>query len=229
MTSIAEIPDFEIAPGFRGFAALAPGGGSTGLLILPEMFGVTPAMQDAARDFAAAGIATLVPNMFHRFANGNVLSYEGRDREIAQERADTIDPDGVCEDIELAIAALRAQVPSLTRIAALGHCIGGGLAVGALAKTGLVAAVSYYGFGISAMGEALTRLAKPAQLHYGLDDPHIPVSEVEAVKALSRSNPNVAVFEYRAGHSFCNPYRPMFDKSQAAMAHERALALIRGT
>ncbi|MCD6076033.1 MAG: carboxymethylenebutenolidase [Rhodospirillales bacterium] len=198
MMSFAELPAFQIASGYAGFAAISPGAGSTGLLILPEMFGVTAAMQDAARNFAAVGISTLVPNMFRRAAHSDVLTYEGRDRDIAQDRADNLNPTAVCEDIELAIEAFRAEVPALQRVAALGHCIGGSMA------------------------------AKPAQLHYGLDDTHIPVSEVEAVKALCHSNPNVAVFEYQAGHSFCNPYRPMFDKAHAKTAHERTLSLVRG-
>jgi len=227
MASLTEIPALRIASGYEGFAAIGSGGATTGLLILPEMFGVTAAMQDAARDFATAGIPTLVPNIFRRSANADALGYDGRDREIAQDRADNLDPDAACEDIELAIDALQSEVPSLRRVAALGHCIGGGLAVTALAKTRLFAAISYYGFGISKLGSALGHLAKPAQLHYGLDDPHIPISEVEAVKALSGSNPNVVVFEYQAAHSFCNPYRPMYDKVQATIAHERAFALIR--
>ena len=226
MTS--EIAALKIAPGYDGFAAIGPGDGTTGLLILPEMFGVTGAMQAAARDFACAGIPALVPNVFHRFADPGPLSYDGRDREIAQHRADNLDMDAACEDIERAIDALQSEVPSLKRVAALGPCLGGGLAVTALTKTRLVCAISYYGFGISKLGGELARLAKPAQLHYGLDDPHIPVSEIEAVQALSASNPNVSVFTYQAGHSFCNPNRPMFDKAHAAVAHDRALALIRG-
>jgi carboxymethylenebutenolidase len=228
LASLSEITAFQILPGYDGFAALAPQGGTTGLLILSEMFGVTPAMQDAARDFARAGIPTLVPNIFRRSAATGVLSYDGRDRELAQDRADALDPAAVCEDIGLAITAFRTRVPTLRRVAALGHCIGGTFAVTALCRTDLAAAISYYGFGISKLGEELERLKKPAQLHYGLADPLIPAGEVDAVKALTRGNPGIAVFEYPdAGHSFCNPYRPMYDKAQAKTAHERTLALLR--
>ena len=228
MTSLAETPSFEIAPGYGGFAVVHPGGGPVGLLLLPEMFGITPAMQDAARSFARAGISTLVMNTFRRAADPGVLHYEGPDRQRAQHRADELEPEAVCEDVELAIDAFKRRVPALRRIAALGHCIGGTFAVTALARTSLVAAVSYYGFGLSKLGEALTRLAKPAQLHYGLADPLIPGGEVEAVKALVHANPGISVFEYpKAGHSFCNPYRPMYDEAQAQTAHERTLSLLR--
>ena len=226
---LAEVPAFEIAPGFAGFAAIHPQGGPVGLLILSEMFGVTPAMQDAARQFARAGISTLVPNIYWRSADTGALTYEGPDRQRAQARADRLEAEAVCEDVERAITALMTRVPSLRAVAALGHCIGGTFAVTALGQTRLAAAISYYGFRISQMGDRLTRLDKPAQLHYGLADPHIPASEVAAVKALARGNPRVEVFEYPgAGHSFCNPNRPMYDAAQARSAHERALSLLHG-
>jgi carboxymethylenebutenolidase len=229
MTSLTEIPALEIVPGYEGFAAIHPHGGAIGLLILSEMFGVTPAMQDAARDFARVGISTLVPNIFWRSPDTGVLSYEGQDRERAQNRANNLDSQTVCGDIELAIDAFMARVPTLRCIAALGHCIGGGFAVTALGRTSLAAAISYYGFGISKLGKALTQLEKPAQLHYGLADPHIPTSEIDAVKILTRGNPGITVFEYPgAGHSFCNPYRPMYDEVQAQTARDRALSLLRG-
>jgi carboxymethylenebutenolidase len=227
--ALSEIAAFSIAPGYEGFAAVPSQSAATGLLILSEMFGVTPAMQDAARAFAHAGIATLVPNIFRRSAVTGVLSYDGPDRERAQNRADALDPEAVCADVALASEALKTHVPSLRRVAALGHCIGGTFAVTALCRTDLAAAVSYYGFGLSKLGAELARLKKPAQLHYGLADPLIPAGEVDAVKALARVNPGIAVFEYPdAGHSFCNPYRPMYDKAQAATAHERTLTLLRG-
>jgi carboxymethylenebutenolidase len=226
--SALERPDFEIATDYDGFAVLPSAGADLGLLILPEMFGVTPAMQDAARKFGQAGFATLVPNLFRRSTDKGPISYDGDEHRRAQERADNLDLDGVYEDIALAINAFRSKVAGIRRVAALGHCVGGTFAVTALTKTDLVAAISYYGFGLSKL-EALARVNKPAQLHYGLADVHIPVGEVNAVKALIRGNASVAVFEYPgAGHSFCNPYRPMYDKAQAQTAHERALSLLRG-
>jgi carboxymethylenebutenolidase len=226
--SFDAITAFPIAPGYEGFAVVPSRSAETGLLILSEMFGVTPAMQHAARAFARTGIATLVPNIFRRSDVTGALGYDGPDRELAQNRADALDPEAVCEDVALAIEALRAHVPSLRRVAALGHCIGGTFAVTALCRTDLAAAASYYGFGLSKLGAELTRLEKPAQLHYGLADPLIPAGEVDAVKTLARGNPGISVFEYPdAGHSFCNPYRPMYDKVQAETAHERTLALLR--
>ncbi len=224
---VTERSDFEIVPGYDGFAVLSPNGGNLGLLLLPEMFGVTSAMQDAARKFAQAGFSTLVPNVFRRSADSRPISYDGAEHKRAQDRADILDLDGVYEDIELAMDAFRTRAPGLRKLAALGHCIGGTFAVTALTRTDLVGAISYYGFGLSQLA-ALAQIEKPTQLHYGLADPHIPAGEINAVTALAQGNSYVSIFTYPdAGHSFCNPNRPMYDKTQAQMAHERTLSLLR--
>jgi carboxymethylenebutenolidase len=196
------------------------------ILLLPEMFGLTPAMCEAAEAFAVAGYTTLVPNLFWRDrAHPGVMAYEGAERQTAFERLQALDLDAAVEDIELAAKELSAASGREKPVVAVGHCIGGRLAVLALPRTRLRGAVSYYGLGISAQGEALAHLVKPAQSHYGLADEHVPPAEVQAVQALAKGNPSISIFCYEnAGHSFCNPYRPMYDRTAAALVRQRTLA-----
>jgi carboxymethylenebutenolidase len=216
---------FEGRCRFDAFLA-APGGRAktVAVLLLPEMFGLTPAMCEAAGRFAEAGYATAVPNIFWRDPFPGVLAYEGADRQSAWERLQRFDGDAAMGDIAAAAGWLAAK-SGADRIAAVGHCLGGRLAVRALNGSPLVGAVSYYGLGISKMGPALAILGKPAQLHYGLADEHVPQSEVDAVTVLAARNANVEIFRYEgAGHSFCNPYRPMFAPDAATLVHQRTLA-----
>jgi carboxymethylenebutenolidase len=198
------------------------------ILLLPEMFGLTPAMCEAADAFAADGYTTLAPNLFWRYgAHPNVLAYEGEDRTIAFERLQAFDYEAAVGDIELAAAELADDAAKALPVVAVGHCIGGRLAVVALQQTRLAGAVSYYGLGISRLGEELAHLSKPAQLHYGLADEHVPLSEVEAVSALARGNPAITIHRYeKAGHSFCNPHRPMYDADAASLVRERTFAFL---
>jgi carboxymethylenebutenolidase len=209
-------------------AYLAPSRGErVGVLLLPEMFGLTPAMTEAADGFAADGRATLVPNLFWRDPTPGVLSYEEPERSVAHARLEAMDLDRAVEDIAAALAAFRALPGAPETIVAVGHCVGGRLAALAMPRTDLAAAVSYYGLGISRQGAELATLHGPLQLHYGLADPYVPVSEIEAVKALAAGNPNIEIVEYEgAGHSFCNPYRPMFSPTDAAAVRTRTLALL---
>jgi carboxymethylenebutenolidase len=97
----------------------------------------------------------------------------------------------------------------------------------AASRLGLAGAVSYYALGLSAYPAEMRALAAPVQLHYGLADEHVPQHEIEAVAALVAGNPQVALHRYpEAGHSFVNPYRPMFDPPQAEIVLRRTLELL---
>ena len=95
-------------------------------------------------------------------------------------------------------------------------------------RCGVDAAASLYGLGISQhLGEAANARC-PVQLHYGLNDQHIPRQEIDAVSAGVRGRPNVEVFLYpEAGHSFANPVRPTYDAAAATLAAGRIEAMLR--
>ena len=213
-------------PAFPAHLAQPAAAPRAAVLLLPEMFGVSDAMRRSAEAFAAAGCLALAPNIFRATTPPDLLSYDQPNHAIAYSRIEALGEDGAIAEMARAIAALRARAPGLPVIA-VGHCIGGRYAVLALARLGIQAAASYYGMGISRHAEDLARLNGPAQLHYGTQDPVVPMTEVAQVQALTTGNPRVEIFLYPgAGHSFCNPNRPMFDPPQAALAHQRTLALI---
>lgn len=196
------------------------------ILLLPEMFGLTPAMRGSADMFAAHGHVVLAPNLFWRAKHPETLGYMGAERAIAEARLEAFDIERAMVDIGEAAAVLR-QRAGTARIIAVGHCIGGRLAVLAMARLGLAGAISYYGLGLSRHPAEMRAIAAPVQLHYGLADPHVPVAEIEAVAALVAGNPLVSLYRYGgAGHSFVNPDRPMFDAALARQVMARSLDLI---
>ena len=212
---------------FVGYHAAPIDARGPGVLLLSEMFGVTGPMRAAADAFARAGFPTLVPNLFWRATPGGVLAYEGAERAQAFERLAGFDSDDAVADMRTAAGALRDQAACHGGLAAVGFCMGGRLAVLAALELGLDAAVSYYGLGISRDGARLGGLACPVQLHYGLQDEHVPLSEIDAVARAATGNPRIEIFRYAgAGHSFCNAARPTHDPIAAALAHDRTLALL---
>jgi carboxymethylenebutenolidase len=214
---------------FDAFLAETSGPAKTvAVLLLPEMFGVTPAMREAAERFAGAGYATAVPNIFWRDSAPGVLAYEGSERQLAWERLQRFDGDAAIGHIATAAGWLAGK-SNAGRVVAVGHCLGGRLAVLALNGTPLAGAVSYYGLGISKMGTALASLEKKAQLHYGLADEHVPQAEVDSVTAFAKGNENIEILGYPgAGHSFCNPYRPMYSADAAELVYRRTLSFLDG-
>lgn len=198
------------------------------ILLLPEMFGLTAAMRLSADAFARQGHVVLAPNVFWRAERPQALGYEGEEREIATARLARLAIERAVADIGDAAAALRALART-DRIVAVGHCIGGRLAMLALSRLRLAGAASYYGLGLSAYPSEMRAISAPVQLHYGLADPHVPVQEIDAVSALVAGNPHVTVYRYPgAAHSFVNPKRPMFDAALAGQVMARTVALIDG-
>ena len=214
---------------FAGYYAAPVDARGPGVLLLTEMFGVTGPMRAAADDLARAGFPTLTPNLFWRGEPSGALAYEGHERAEAFARLAAFDHMTAIADMRRAATVLRAQPACAGPLAALGFCMGGRLAVLAALDGGVDAAISYYGLGISADGARLAGLGCPVQLHYGLADEHVPAAEVDAVTTAAAGNPRVEIFRYPgAGHSFCNPARPMYDPAAAALALERGRTLLAG-
>jgi carboxymethylenebutenolidase len=216
--------------GERSFAAYCAAPVDTrgpGVLLLTEMFGVTGPMRAAADDLARAGFPTLAPNLFWRGAPSGVLAYEGPERAQAFARLQAFDTAGAIADMRRAAAALSDQAACAGPLAAVGFCMGGRLAVLAALELGVAAAISYYGLGISTDAARLAGLECPIQLHYGLADEHVAAAEVAAVADAVAGNPRIEIFRYPgAGHSFCNPARPMYDPAAAALALARGRGLL---
>jgi carboxymethylenebutenolidase len=167
----------------------------------------------------------LLPNLFWRAAFDGVLSYESGPGQ-AWARLETFDFAAAVEDVRLALAAARGGRAG-AKVAVLGFCFSGRLAFLAAARTDVDAAISLYALGIARDGAEAARVACPVQLHYGLEDEHVPRAEIDAVARAVAGRRNIELHLYpRAGHSFFNPVRPTFDPAAAALARGRIDALL---
>ena len=212
---------------FATYRAMPRAGRACGVVLLAEMFGVTEPMKLAARQLAARGFPTLVPNLFWRYEPSGVLAYEGVERAQAWDRLQRFETERALADIRRAAAALSEEPTCDGAIAALGFCMGGRLAVAAAVDGAVSAAVSFYGLGISRYADRIARLEVPMQLHYGLRDEHVPRDEIDAVTRAVAGNAHVQVHFYpEAGHSFCNPLRPTYDAAAVELGLARAAAFL---
>jgi carboxymethylenebutenolidase len=219
----------EGARTFEAFAAAPAQGRGAGILILSEMFGLNEPMRILARSYAERGFTALVPNVFWRSTPSAALAYEGPERDTAFARLKALDMEAAAADIGVAAGALRALPTCGGKIAAIGFCMGGTLAFLAAARAGVDAAASFYALGISRHLDDVAAVRCPLQLHYGLDDAHVPTAEIETVAAAVRANPRIETLLYPGiGHSFFNPVRPTYDAAAAAQAEARLTRLLDG-
>jgi carboxymethylenebutenolidase len=189
--------------------ALAPRQG--GVVLLQEIFGVTDQLKGVAERYARLGYDVAIPALFDRAERNAVMPFDqpakGRDLMLAA------DIDATLRDISAAVAALTSQGG---KVAVIGFCWGGGLALRAAQVLGIAGAVAFYG---TRLNQYLDRpLKAPVLGHFGTKDDHTPP---EMLAQLQDYLPEVEMHMYEAGHAFANDARPSFLPDEAALAHQR--------
>jgi carboxymethylenebutenolidase len=186
---------------FDGYLARLAKGHGPGLVIFSEMWGVAPSKTEMAEDYARRGWCAYAPNMFWRSEFTGVMPFEEADQ--AWRRLNAFDWQRAADDARVAVQWLRTQAFSSGKVAAIGFCMGGRTAFLAAAHGDVDASISLYALGIAKHLDELRTITTPLQLHYGLNDEHIPKSEVDAVIAAAKDNRNVEVYLYPdAEHGF---------------------------
>ncbi|MGB6939229.1 MAG: dienelactone hydrolase family protein [Xanthobacteraceae bacterium] len=197
-------------------------GRGLGILILTEMWGVTRSKLELAETYARSGFCVLVPNVFWRSQFPGVLGDEGPERERAWERLRAFDFGVAGKDLGKAVAWLRGCPSCTGKVAAVGFCLGGRLAFLAATRAKADAAISLYALGIAEHLDEMAQAPGPVQLHYGLADIHIPLTEIEAVSSAAAPFSNISIYRYPGvGHGFFNENRAAYNAAAVALAEER--------
>jgi len=185
-----------------------------GLVVIQEIFGVNDHIQDVCEGFAANGFFCVAPQMFDRVERKVSLGYEADD--IAKGRDLK-----AASNTELALLDLKAAMDvaqSAGKVATVGYCWGGFLAMAAAQHLPLAGSIVYYGGGIPTLG------ADPVQCpvlgHFGELDKGIPLEQVDEIKAM---HPSVDMHVYPADHGFNCDRRGSYEETCAKIARERTV------
>lgn len=201
-----------------GAYAAAPAQPKGAVVVIQEIFGVNAHIRSVVDGYAEAGYYAVAPQIFDRVERDIELGYEeadmGQGIEIAFQK---LDRTLALQDIQAAIEAASVH----GRVGVVGYCFGGLLTwLAACELDGVSAASAYYGGGVAAEIDRSARC--PVMMHFGELDAHIPMSDVEKVKA---AQPDVEVFIYNADHGFNCDHRGSFDAASATLARSRTLEL----
>lgn len=188
-----------------------------GLVILQEIFGVTDQLKGVADRYAREGYNVAVPALFDRQQRGAVIPFDqgprGRDLMLAA------DLEQVIADVDAAVGALSEKGG---KVAVMGFCWGGGLALRAAQVLDIAGGIAFYG---TRLPQYLDRpLKAPLLGHFGKTDDHVPAEMLDDARAYL---PDMEVYLYDAGHAFANDARPAYVAEAAALANERSLAFLR--
>ena len=202
--------------GFRLGARHLPAQGPRkgGIVVLQEVFGVTPHIESVMVRLSGCGYETIAPSLFDRIAPNFALpaDAEGLAAGIAASRS-TPNAQAV-SDIAAALQYL-APGPKF----AVGFCFGGVMAwLAAQYCEGLAGSVCFYGR--RNIDELDAPLKAPVMMHYGDRDANIPLSDVATIQARYAE---AEVHLYPAGHAFCREDGENYDSASCERAFARTL------
>ncbi|MGE3149734.1 MAG: dienelactone hydrolase family protein [Pseudorhodoplanes sp.] len=203
---------------FATYRADPKGKPKGGLVVVQEIFGVNHHIRNVCDRVAAEGYVAIAPALFDRLTRNFETGYSADELTKAIDVAQKIDRDAMLRDV----AATVAELKPAGRIGVIGFCMGGSIAFLSAARLdGVAAAVGFYGGQIAAYADEKPKC--PVQLHFGEKDDHIPMSDVEKIKA---KRPEIEVYTYPARHGFCCDERSDFDAPSAKLAWERSYAFL---
>lgn len=188
-----------------------------GVIVLQEIFGVDAFVTRDCERWAALGFEALAPSLFDRQEPGFVAEHtpDGVQQGFRYAQANGLD--NATSDVETCVDWLRGRGP----VFVVGYCYGGSIAYLAACKIeDLAAASSYYGSLVPA--HAGNKPLCPTICHFGRLDQHIPMSQVEDLRA---HRPDVKVYAYDAGHGFNNEGGLAYSRVAAELARQRTLEL----
>ena len=195
-----------------------------GLVIVQEIFGVNAYIRSVVDGFAEEGYTTIAPALFDRVEPGVELQYEGEDLQKAFGLYQKLNAETALLDVAAAFGKVNDPASGA---GVLGYCYGGfvswlsatrGADLGFMPKC----CVGYYPGGIGSVAKEEPHC--PVLLHFGSEDSHIGIDQVDAVR---HAHPEVTITMYeKAEHGFSCDARASYNPDAAAKAREQSLKFL---
>lgn len=189
-----------------------------GVVVGHEWWGVDAHFRELSRELAAEGFVALVPDLY----DGAITD----DWDEAARLKANLDLETATEKLAAGAPFLRSLPTVAGGIGMLGFCMGGGVALLALAASDdFDAAVVYYP-SIYPETDDVRSIDCPVMLHYGTEDEATPKLEMDRLRELLDGEAaSVTYHEYEgATHAFTNPeYEPLYHEEAAEAAWPRTV------
>ncbi len=224
-TSVGYFPADPKAQGY--LAEPTRRGTHPSVILIHEWNGLVERVKETADAFAAEGYVALAVDLYSGRTGSN------RDENMALVRETLAAPETIIANLDAAVAFVRARADTTDKVATIGWCYGGGVALSfALGGQHHDATAIFYGRLLDDP-ERMQRINHPVYGTFARDDPGIPVEQVDAfVAALRKAGIENEVHIYdEVKHGFWLHVDrdPETNSAPALDAWQRLKAYLRGT
>jgi carboxymethylenebutenolidase len=190
------------------------------IIVIHEIWGLVPHIEDVARRFAGAGYAALAPDVYSRSGTPEGFGDIGRALAWVQAR----DRGRDVADLRAVLDWLAARpFVDAKRLFSLGFCMGGGLS-GRLASSGAGLAGCVIFYGENPPAEEIGNIRCPVLGLYGAEDHRITDGVPNLARAMAATGKRFDHNVYEAAaHAFFNDTRETYRPEAAADAWKRVL------
>jgi len=192
------------------------------VVVIHEIWGLNPHIEDVTRRFAKEGFLALAPDALSRDGG----SPADRDQAMAKMRA--LDNARTTRDYVAAVNYLRTNPLSNGKVGCTGFCWGGGMTNQvAVNDPKLNAAVPYYG--MQPTPEDVAKIKAPVLAHYAGNDDRIDAGIKDFEAALKKAGIEYQIFIYpNTQHAFNNDTNPeRYNAEAAKLAWGRTVAFFK--
>lgn len=219
---MGEMVNLHAADGHElgAYVATPEGTPKAAVVVVQEAFGVNHHIRSVTDRMAREGYLAVAPALYDRYERNFEAGYDEAGMQRGMAIVKKLNMDWAAADTLAAVEYSRDEYK--TKVGLVGFCLGGSVAWMAAVSMPVSVAVGYYGGYIAKFRDQQPKA--PIMLHFGADDAHIPLSDIEAIRA---AHPEVPVYVYEgAGHGFNCDERASYNEAAAKQAWERTLGFL---
>ncbi len=192
-----------------------------GVVLIHEWWGLNDNIKQEANNLAKEGYVVLAVDLY----NGQVAATSDKARELAG--AARSNPQPAIDQMKAGADYLRSHERVSGKVASMGWCFGGGMAMQHSLNDDLDATVIYYGT-LETDKQKLSTIDWPVLGIFGSEDQSIPLSSVgEFDKSLDSLGIENEIYIYDGvGHAFANPSNAGHDQAKTKDAWDKTVLFL---
>jgi len=192
-----------------------------GVVVIPEIWGLVPHIEDVLRRVALEGFMAIAPDPL------SPLGGTPEDVDEARKLMQELDSQETTKNLVAAVEYLKTHPQSTGKVGVTGFCWGGGMTNQvAVHSPDVQAAVPFYGR--QPAPEDVSKIKASLLIHYAGDDERINAGIPAFEAALKEASVEYQIFMYEgAKHAFFNDTGSRYHEEASKLAWERTIAFFK--